>query len=228
MIVIVRLPEGTEILRSPIMIDEFDEGIEGNGSSSGGSKLAIVAILIGMIGIGVGITGMVMANTAQKSLKTMEARRLSEPDRPAQLQRSIDEMDDRLVKLGSEFVRLGRQERQLQESMQAAFDSVLRDVKTNRDGINNLTTRLTELVGKLENWSPPRATPARTDPPAVSPETPSMPPSENGDQRIHIVQSGDTFSRIATRYGVTLTQIQQANPSVNPRALQIGQEIVIP
>jgi LysM repeat protein len=45
---------------------------------------------------------------------------------------------------------------------------------------------------------------------------------------VHIVQSGDTLSKIANEYGVTLSQLQAANPRVNPRALQIGQRIVIP
>jgi nucleoid-associated protein YgaU len=139
-------------------------------------------------------------------------------------------MEERLVKLGGEFVKLGRADRQLQENTQSAFDAVLKDVKTNREGINDVTGKLTELVTKLENWQPSTASARQVMDPA--------PGGSGGDETgaeaavaeggIHIVRSGDTLSKIAAEYGVTLSQLQAANPRVNPRALQIGQRIVIP
>ena len=45
---------------------------------------------------------------------------------------------------------------------------------------------------------------------------------------IHVIVSGDTLSKVAAQYGISLNKLQAANPSINPRALQIGQKIVIP
>ena len=42
---------------------------------------------------------------------------------------------------------------------------------------------------------------------------------------IHVVSPGDTFEAIARRYGVTISQVRQWNRNVDPRRLQIGQQI---
>jgi len=44
----------------------------------------------------------------------------------------------------------------------------------------------------------------------------------------HVVQRGETLSGLALRYGVTIDGIVALNPRVNPRALRLGTELVIP
>jgi LysM repeat protein len=44
----------------------------------------------------------------------------------------------------------------------------------------------------------------------------------------HVVKSGDNLYRIALNYGVTLNQLQQANPGVHAQSLRIGQKLTIP
>lgn len=216
-------------------MDEFDESVEATGEGSG-SKLVVVAMLIGLVGIVVGVTGIILANQAQKAVKTMQSELASQPDKTPDLEKQISSINERLEKLGGEFVKLGRQDRQLQENTQSAFDSVLRDVKANREGINQVTEKMSDLVEKLENWKPTTATVARTS-------TAERPSGSSGDSRdsgdgeaaaagpedgIYAVQSGDTLSGIAKRFGVSLSALQAANPTVNPRAMRIGQKIVIP
>jgi len=45
---------------------------------------------------------------------------------------------------------------------------------------------------------------------------------------IYIVQSGDTLSYIASRFDVSLTDLINANPDIDPNVLSQGQQIVIP
>jgi hypothetical protein len=45
---------------------------------------------------------------------------------------------------------------------------------------------------------------------------------------VYIVQSGDTFGDLALRYGVDLGALTDANSSLDPRALQPGQQVIIP
>lgn len=45
---------------------------------------------------------------------------------------------------------------------------------------------------------------------------------------VYVVQSGDTFYSIAVKFGVTVDDIVKANPSINPNALSVGAEVVIP
>lgn len=210
-------------------MDEFDEDVEIAGENPG-SKVGLVAVLIGIVGIVVGMTGIIMANQSQKAVKTLRAQMAAEPDKTPELEEDINGVNERLEKLGSEFVKLGRQDRQLQENMQSAFDSVLRDVKENRDGINEVTVKMVDLVEKLENWKPARTTTVRTLP-ETSGEESSTDPVEPGpvaEGGIYSVQSGDTMSGIAQRFGVSLSALMGANPTVNPRAMRIGQKIVIP
>lgn len=44
----------------------------------------------------------------------------------------------------------------------------------------------------------------------------------------HYVTAGQTLSDIAKRYHVTVTMIQSANPHLAPRALRVGQRVIIP
>lgn len=46
--------------------------------------------------------------------------------------------------------------------------------------------------------------------------------------RVHRIASGDNFARIAKAYDVGLQSLLDANPKVDPRRLQIGQEVVLP
>jgi murein DD-endopeptidase MepM/ murein hydrolase activator NlpD len=55
-----------------------------------------------------------------------------------------------------------------------------------------------------------------------------QPASAQESGPVYIVQSGDTLLRIADRFNVSLTELINANPSINPDFLTEGQEIVIP
>lgn len=45
---------------------------------------------------------------------------------------------------------------------------------------------------------------------------------------IHIIESGDTFNRLAFIYGSTIEDIVAANPELEPTALRIGQQVIVP
>lgn len=68
------------------------------------------------------------------------------------------------------------------------------------------------------------------DPPAAPPSpgggTTSPPPSSSGT--IHVVQRGETLSRIALRYGVTLSAVASANNITNVNFIFVGQQLTIP
>lgn len=68
----------------------------------------------------------------------------------------------------------------------------------------------------------PTATPAPYTP-APTP-TPTITPTP----LIYKVQSGDTLSGIAKRFGVSASLLQEANGIEDPRRLQVGQELIIP
>ncbi|HHW70257.1 MAG TPA: LysM peptidoglycan-binding domain-containing protein [Clostridiales bacterium] len=59
--------------------------------------------------------------------------------------------------------------------------------------------------------------------PMVSP-VPICPPGSV----VYVIKAGDTFYKLASRFGTTVEAIMKANPGVDPKNLQIGQRICIP
>jgi LysM repeat protein len=66
--------------------------------------------------------------------------------------------------------------------------------------------------------------PRSATPRAAPTDTPSGP----AGTQTYIVRSGDVLVNIATRFGVTVNAIVQANNLSNPNALQVGQTLIIP
>ncbi len=52
-------------------------------------------------------------------------------------------------------------------------------------------------------------------------------PAPAEESRMHTVASGETFYKIAMKYGVTVDELVAANPNVNHKALQVGQKIKV-
>lgn len=69
---------------------------------------------------------------------------------------------------------------------------------------------------------------APADPPAAPAADPEPGPAAAPPARTHRVRAGDTLDGIARRYGTSVRALEQANPGVDPRRLQLGQTIRIP
>lgn len=87
------------------------------------------------------------------------------------------------------------------------------------------------IPGLAGNKPVPPAPPLPQVPPDVpqdgaeSPDTPAPPAN---CQIIHVVKAGDTLYMIAKQHNVTLEALMEANKSIDPYNMQIGQEICIP
>ena len=65
-------------------------------------------------------------------------------------------------------------------------------------------------------------------PGCVGAEPAAPDPSPTGQAALHIVQSGETLSGIATRYGVSVGAIMTANSITDPNRIFVGQRLTIP
>lgn len=81
----------------------------------------------------------------------------------------------------------------------------------------------TRTFANLARFNPPR-----TPSPAVYTPLATRPPTATPTPVIYTVQPGDNLGVIANRYGISVLELQQTNNIVNPRTLQIGQELQIP
>src|SRR5512141_2242195 len=66
--------------------------------------------------------------------------------------------------------------------------------------------------------------PSQTPEPLVAAETPLPSPTPF----TYTIKSGDTISSIALKFGVSMDNLQAANPEISPNTMSIGQVIKIP
>ena len=77
--------------------------------------------------------------------------------------------------------------------------------------------------------SPSGTLPSPTPDGAAAPATPTDRPAEaTPEQKRYRVKSGDTLSSIAARYDTTVKKLKAANGISDPRALRVGQVLIIP
>ncbi len=77
-----------------------------------------------------------------------------------------------------------------------------------------------------DDTTPPAQTTVSIDrTPAPARKAPRRRAATTNGAEYYSVQSGDTFGTIATRYGITITQIESLNPGVSSNALVVGQRI---
>jgi LysM repeat protein len=75
---------------------------------------------------------------------------------------------------------------------------------------------------------PPVVTPPVVTPPVVTPPvTPPVVTPPAG--QIHVVQSGDTLTKIARLHGITLARLLELNPQFapNPNLIRVGDQVLV-
>lgn len=83
--------------------------------------------------------------------------------------------------------------------------------------------------GPASTFSPPsEPTPVATPTPAPVTPLPTWTFTPTPEPTVYLVVPGDTLSRIAIQYGVSVEALQEENNILNPRTLQPGQQLVIP
>ena len=70
--------------------------------------------------------------------------------------------------------------------------------------------------------------PAATATPAPYTPEPTPTPTVTPTPIVHIVRAGESLLSIATQYDLTVSELQEANGILDPRTLQIGQQLIIP
>ncbi len=195
-------------------------------SAGKGMFLVIAALIVGIIGIITGIGGIYLASSSASDLAELKKQVAARPDPVALMKPTVDSIDKRLKQVGEEAVRANNGLRDTNSALQRAMQSIAADIRADREQINKLTAALDEMTRKPAPAPAPVAKKAEGDGRFGS-DAPE-PATDASGQRIHIIQSGDIFSKLAKQYGVSTQAIIDANPNVDPSKLQIGQKIIIP
>jgi len=187
--------------------------------------LSVLAIVLGGAGLYFGMT----ANQRLSPLAdTMEAGSSS----AARLEKNIAGLETRLTELSAQNSELEKAlSRMRLDSNQSeqAVKKVVSGMQENRTELVKMAGRLNELLSSgvpSAAVPPPSATSSdRADLPA-SPVESTATPTVTGNT--YAIEAGDNFGRIASKLGVGLQALLDANPDADPRRLRIGQEIKVP
>ncbi|MGB0744044.1 MAG: LysM peptidoglycan-binding domain-containing protein [Opitutales bacterium] len=201
-----------------------DDDIEiSSGSSLFPTALAVLAIVLGGAGLYFGMT----ANQRLSPLAdTMEAGTSS----AARLEKQISALETQLAEvsaLHSELKKTIDRTRIYTSQNEQAVKQVVSGVRDNRAEMVKLVERVNELVSS-------GVRPAPVAESSSGPERETLPPSASNTietspaPSTYTITSGDTFARIATKLGVSLQALLDANPGADPRRLAIGQVINVP
>lgn len=153
--------------------------------------------------------------TVEECQATLEAQR-----------KRLDALVTEIRTLREELARAATRESTVSRDEFRQLAETVRDVDQKREADKRL---ILEEIAKLAKT--PVAPPPRVEK-KTTPETPAKPArDENGYE--HIVKSGETISAIVAAFReqgvkVTLKQVLDANPGLNPTKLKVGQKIFIP
>ena len=106
------------------------------------------------------------------------------------------------------------------------FDQINTEFATLRTQINKVATDTKDLVDRAAS-SPARSTSSGAAAAGGS-GGPTAAPGTLGTDGTYVIKSGDTLSKVAASFGVSLAELQAANPNVDSRKLHVGQKIVVP
>ncbi len=199
----------------------------------------IAPLLIGFAGVLLGgaalyfsLTGAGASDDANASLKAMQAKAEGLETRLADLEQKYA---DAISQIEFNKTTLNKQA----TDTNTAFNNVKVEMINTRDMIDTNADKLAELIDTLNQVGRPAApaAPTTTTPTPLdrlpvatteSDDDSSSLPVVSTETRMHTIRSGDTFSKLASQYNVTVAAILTANPDVDPRRLAVGQKIKIP
>ncbi len=187
---------------------------------------------LGILGLGIGTVALVLGIFAMKKSGDISESMSDKIEKAAALSLEIKKLSDRTDALALQIDdmksgdgnRVGNLARQTNEAVIKLNSMIVK----NRDAISDLNKAVEKLAS--------RPAPSRTSSQSAQ-TSQGVQPTQTGDQqtqastgdeKIHIIQSGDTFAKIAIKYKTTVDALIRANPDLRPSRLMIGQKVVIP
>ncbi len=181
---------------------------------------------MGLLGLGVGVVALVLGIFAMKKSGDVSASMTDKIEKAAALSLEIKKLGDRVDSLALQLEDLksgdGNRVENLARQTNAAVRQLGSMISENRNSIADINKALEELAKRP-------AAARRAEAPAAAPQPqPESQAAAGAEGGVHIIQSGDTFAKIAMKYKTTVDALIRANPDLRPSRLMIGQKVVIP
>ncbi|MEM8868353.1 MAG: LysM peptidoglycan-binding domain-containing protein [Verrucomicrobiota bacterium] len=187
--------------------------------------IAVLAVALGGAGLYFGLSANQRINPMDASIRAGTTSVADMEDKISSLSARIEELaiqSDELTKTVNRVKAYGNQSEQ-------AIKQLAGELNTNRKQIVKTAEKLNELAANgFRPAASSASTPATTTTSTQSSTTAQPESASSGGVRVYTIEAGDYFSKIATKTGVSLQALIDANPGVDSRRLQIGQQINIP
>ena len=184
---------------------------------------------LGLLGLGLSIIALALGIISMVKVGDTAADMNDKIEKAAALSLETKKISDRIDSLAMQIESIKSDDKSKMETVVSQVNAELKKVYAAIDDTRNVVgenRKAIEEVAKRGSARPAQASAAQQpQTPAASSANPAAQPS---DSKKHIIQSGDTFAKLAKKYGVSVDAIINANPDANPSRLRIGQEISIP
>ncbi len=172
----------------------------------------LVPIALGLIGIALGGAALYFSFTGP-------ARVDNEKETDVAVESQIRSIEENLIELKGE-----------NKALRTDLLSLAQQTQTALKKISDEFGRIRNEMAKADDMGAPEGHSAPTTGSGAAEKTPTSEVSSETPAlgEFYTIQAGDTFAKLARRFGTSIDALLKANPGVDPRNLQIGQKIVTP
>lgn len=179
---------------------------------------------MGVLGLGVGTIALVLGIFAMKKAGDVSTTMTDKVEKAAALSLEIQKFSERTDSIALQIEDLKSADKSSRENLVRQFNDIIGKLNSsiveNRESIKELRAAVETLT---KHRTAPRQT-ARAEVPAQQQEQKSD-AAEESNAEFHVIQSGDTYAKIAAKYNTTVDALIKANPDLRPSRLKIGQKV---
>lgn len=199
------------------------------------SAVAVLALGVAAVATALGVVALkkiqsttndISERIEKNSAVELETKKLSDrvDSLALQLENIKGSLGDNSAQIDAKVGDVVKQTQKVVNILNSNIGEIRAEVVKNREAIEKLATRPTSTR------SAARAESAQTEskPDTAQNSAAGETPETSADGKIHKIQSGDTFAKLAKKYNVSVEAIVKANPDANPARLKIGQKVRIP
>jgi len=187
----------------------------------------MVPVALAVLGIVLGTAGLYFGLTANQRLNPIDESVSAGATSSAKIETVINGFQTQVAELAAQMSEQSKTVNRLRvysSQGEQAVKKLAGELNTNREQIVKTAEMLNEFAAAGF-----RAVPAPQEASAASNDTGSPAAiAAPGAASTYVIASGDNFGKIASKFGVAVQAILDANPDADPRRLAIGQTIQIP
>ena len=190
---------------------------------------------IALLGLGLGIVALALGIISMVKVGDTAADMNEKIEKAAALSLETKKISDRIDSLALQIETIKEDEKAKSSNLVSQIAAELRKLSSAIENTRAIAVENRNAIEEVaKRAAAPRKQQAEPKPQQVAEsaaaEQPAQPAAENNapDGKKYKIQSGDTFAKLAKKFGVSVDAIISANPDANPSRLKVGQEITLP